>query len=1230
MENLYDAHVVSLLKLGNSSDDISSILNNDCMKINVFFMLDYFNLLLHKRLEAEDKKYTRFLGLEENFLEARSDSISDKLLSLYCAAADRDDKADIFSHADCGSNSSVLSETPFLGLIQIVINPEYYKYCGYVCDTDFVDKFLSGCEEKICESINPKFENPINKYGIFRVLTSCNFYLVVRTASMEDIYIIAYIIDNITYQHGADDGHSYNMFSTYTNVGIEYYRNPDGSFKTFSENTLDRCKNDEFAVRLSCYNGYQTELIEYAEYYGIRGVFGKYDFLLRITMEDFAAIYPYLCRSVIEKPQDTVTGKEMKLPDFAGVRELLIQGLEMGYFKIANERALVYLNKENYAKSTYFYDFSGDDKNIINELLDNCRLLEKLEKYFTCGRRSFLDCVRAVNELVRMYSSLRFEADSNINWKLLCSYLEVLNKTVRRYIYDLIKHKRDAAFQLHFVKDLKLCVNAINQYIKFLQSVNQQTVQAPQYEIQTRVDSEMLMVAYMEYMNQFLKKYYRYFEKTDSRPRIFPIIYPDLTCSDVKVENPFNRYIKEDNRDINKDNNQSSNKSDDRLIICRIPSFEYFGRFYNLLPVITHEISHYIRILPRKERNDRLITLVFNKISLQLIHIWLSQNDTDSITYRYGLLKKELAGQLAKDFKACFYDLNGNEEFYKADKFGIDEIEETVVSFFDRFFDHKDPLIETEVNLQISLKEKKRHLAKSLMDLLYRYDAAEDENVDTVQKFLNSESIGSELKEAFENLMAGIADKVYEAYFNSTAEYKENCPDLDKFRYDDFIEEINLFNYKLQKLYNSQEKALMKPINKNGKIHMAILKDYCEEMKKLNYICFSFHKLLAKDGTERQKIKLSEIKGLENHLKEIVELYYDKRNCRYMLLDTRLNHLLITTGLTVDKCEKINKKNNADPADKEDSLTCRTLYQAMLKCGISDFRRWTQNIINLYRETSADIIMCRSIGFSPFGYFKLMFLTISDSMNEAEDYRPESINIQRIRLVLAVLLKSCGHSGATSKYDSDDIVFNAESLCKAASTYCRSLLQDFKILLLKEISEKQKYESFREDCRTDITGFFDYACQVINTIFASITDTSWTMISAEYKEAFSIRILLLNNYNKTRARLMDKLLQNYDYIFIRIMTLLEGLCNVMTKGTIQVDKNMFQHMLDTYHKCNFINQDAYSNQNIPIEELRSFYNNPDPSPKNFTSDEKLDYMIKFVENYYYLNRFEIMNSEGND
>ena len=1251
MEKLYDTHIINLLRIGKSSDDISNFLDGKETNIDAFFMLDYFNLLLHKRLEEDDKQYSKFLGIDENFTMVRNDSISDKLLSLYTVEEKEHKPEDVFGCLNAEEDAPNLSDTPFLGLIQIMINPKYYKHCGYKKGINFQDQFLMNCEQMIHDQINIKFDHTMDKYTLFRALTSGNFYLVMRSSSMENIYKISYIIDRMAYQHEGKSKKSYKVFSTRTHIGIEFSKDAMGNYRTFSEKTMILCKEDRFAIRLSCCNSFQSKLLENAQGFDIKGVFGKYDFLLKVTMREFAEVYPYLCKHFFDIQKSNNIPENEKTIGDRNNKELLILGLEKGYLKVIHENALVYLNADYYEKSICEIELPRNGKKIIKELLISCRFLEKMEQCFTTGRRSFLDSVRAIQEMIIMYSSLRLEADTYINWNLLCNYLTILNKTVKVYARDLLKHKEDTGYQQCFVMDLKSCANAIHQYIKFLQSINQQTDQAPQYEILTRVDSEMLLVAYMEYMNQFMKRYYLYYqdvEDFDKRPRICPIIYPDVNCSGVEVELPFS------DNSIDMNSGKSALK---KLMICRVPSFEYFGRFYNLLPLITHEMSHHIRILPRKIRNEHLLKTIFHAVTIQLVHIWLVLNDEDSITYRYGLLEKELADQLSNDFYSHFALLNDLEKDNILNYSHMDDLIKLVVGYFNRFYDQKNEFLESEVNFKKSYKEKLDSIAKMLLYFLYRYDLDQEEMIKMVQELLDDSSMEAERngieqeevkgtddetnfittrfnflsnhiiqaekkkKATFEELIACISLAIYEAYNKLAKNYNENSSELKYFRYLDLIEEVTVFNYKMQRLYQSQEEGLHRPINKKGRIYMSILKDYCEELKKLNYISFSFIKLTNTEQ-DNQKYELQDIKELENHLKKVARAYYDKRNYRYVLLDSRLNHLMIKTGLTMEKPnDQALRRNNS----QEEELLLQSLYQAMNYCQNDKIRRWAEDVVKLYRETYSDIIMCRTLGFSPFGYFKVMFITISDMMKDARDYNPASINIKRVRLVLAVLLKSWGYS--CLKYDHDEIVIEAESVCEATGTYCQSILRDIKPFILKELHTNNRYKNFREDGERYINHYFEYVIPLVKRIFESIADSPWSMLSDELNKMFSVETLFTNEKIKSKANLVDGLLKTYDYVISRVKILYEGLSNVMFKDTIKVNKDMFYHMLEVYQKCNFIQSGFGSKEQLPIEAVRQFYNSVDPGPKNFSSNEKLDYMINFVENYYYINRFEYDDPE---
>ena len=89
---------------------------------------------------------------------------------------------------------------------------------------------------------------------------------------------------------------------------------------------------------------------------------------------------------------------------------------------------------------------------------------------------------------------------------------------------------------MHFLNDLRLIIDAIDQYYKFLQNVNAQTRQSPLYEIQTQLDAEKMMIAYREFLYEYFYHYRESYKGTgDERPMLYPIVYPtmltDVACA---------------------------------------------------------------------------------------------------------------------------------------------------------------------------------------------------------------------------------------------------------------------------------------------------------------------------------------------------------------------------------------------------------------------------------------------------------------------------------------------------------------------------------------------------------------------------------------------------------------------------------------------------------------------------------------------------------------------------
>lgn len=639
----YDVVVVKLIRNNNIV-----INRHEMLSGNTYFMLDYFDLLCYTKLIGQDKIYKKFWNFNDNYTnEDLNYKVAYKTLSLF--AEKSENSSDIF---EVKGQQEMLSSTPFLGIIQI-------NYVYYNQETPDLETVLSYCEQRMKECLlnNGFSESDRLRYKMYQSSTSGDFCLVVKSAMIQDIFKIAILINGLIIER---DDKKYK-FNTYTNIGIECCVGKDTRFCEEAIRDNEKCR---FALRFTTNNEFAKSIYAKVKnktnFESVVGLFGRYDYLLRLSMEEFAEIYGVLCESkvvgceegdaVFEYSEDTT------------LLELLCLGIRSKKIKIINERALVPLEEKIFASRKTVdvgrqerEDFDSAEVNGERQA-ENVRQLfgERLEKFhgmknlFFEENRTFTDINRALGEVISTYVPQGIDNDSYVNWQILISDLRVIFKCAFEWEKSYEKLSDESARKqerIHFLQDMRLVIDAVNQYYKFLQNVNIHTWQSPLYEIQTQLDAEKMMIAYREFLYEYFKNY-RECVDDEKRPMFYPIVYPDLSIDQACAMVVF----------------QEERTVGSRILICRVPSFEYYGRMFNMIPWILHEASHSVRIISRYDRNKYLFKLIVGKVFLQTVYKLLNRESNDFGYYKLGNLEKDIVEKIVEALEAEFAKFNNEED----------------------------------------------------------------------------------------------------------------------------------------------------------------------------------------------------------------------------------------------------------------------------------------------------------------------------------------------------------------------------------------------------------------------------------------------------------------------------------------------------------------------------------------------------------------------------------------
>ena len=175
--------------------------------------------------------------------------------------------------------------------------------------------------------------------------TSGDFCLILKGSKIKDIFKIATFINNLEIFYKEESF----KFNTYTNIGIECVRKEDGSFHTFGEKVIYQNRECEFALRFTADQEFAKKLFQKVknkkeEKFRIEvmaGLFGRYDFMLYMTMEEFGAVYSILCASKLVGKEENILLQNFSQEDANTFLELMETGIRAGNIKIINERVLI-------------------------------------------------------------------------------------------------------------------------------------------------------------------------------------------------------------------------------------------------------------------------------------------------------------------------------------------------------------------------------------------------------------------------------------------------------------------------------------------------------------------------------------------------------------------------------------------------------------------------------------------------------------------------------------------------------------------------------------------------------------------------------------------------------------------------------------------------------------------------------------------------------------------------
>lgn len=1154
-----------------------------------FFMFDYFDVLYYKELEGEEKHYLNYFKIDDAFENIKDHKVSHKSLSLYQMKEKIESTENPFTYGE----EEKLSQAPFIGIVQISLCKENFK--DKLLIEEGVEKFLCDCESKIENIVEEKISEGVKGVlcrQLYRSSTTGDFCLVLRADSMEEIYKIALALNDS--QNSTRE--NINVL-TYTSVGMECKRNAEGEYCTLSEEFISLHSEITFALRFSADSKFENALNRYNQtknsetdqnrnsgtkvYLEItKGLFGRYDYLLNIGIEEFAEIYPVLCERKIEGKSEQMEQICESDNDITSLNDII----RYPYIRNINERVLVKLPDIDET------DGKKNESNIIQKyvrernrnLYDMLKKMEDYREEFSEEYRAFQDLMRGMYEIFKSFSSMGMEKDAYVSWLVFHHDMNILCECFNTEMGNSRKtsdESRRKEMRIKILKNWRINLEAINQYTRLVQNVNYQTYQSPVYEIQTQLDTEKAMVAYREAMEVYLSAYQK--SDIDRKEKIFPIIYPDLSKDEVKMNTLFL---------IDKNGKRNSR----RIAVCTVPSFEYFGRLYDLLPWIFHESSHQIRIFHREKRNYFVVEYVLEEV-FKLVMQEIFQKMAAGVNYRE-------IGIIERKFVRCMTQVALQEIFQdkSAYEYDFEQLVNVISKFLNSiFFYNNSYFINSSAKSDANIAND---MSIFLLNEYQKQELLEEDNgiLEKLEKIYKRDQ-GN--KDILDKLVTKLLYQ-YNVKFTDLTDKKISYNFL--FQIEDFQKPVIFIETKVMDLITKIDE------NNSSSIFRDALKEYYFSIKQVYrmYVLFTDNRQKMWDGDKAvSSFSKKTFKEWQNEFEKLKK----PGNSRFdMLADPDVLYIMRNLGLLNNDC----------------GTFCNSMIDLIKQVDGRLVQQYKRRKTTIYREACADLFMVTSLRMDSFGYFRQILQTISDTQVEINAKEIDNINFERFRFVTAVLLKE---EGAASKILDDVIEMDGSSLVEKGKLYCHKTLKCIREKMLDNLTLSKVGN--KEEAKNLI-------CSFINKLYQSVVCNLETVDNCNYKE--TLLYILLHGKEGADAKTID-IWNKYDsirfyidkckYQFLRIEVYIDGLNGILQNGYIYIAKKIFVHMLELRNVVKGNSEKGCCWEDTipqyliePKLNVGKFYNDPE-YVYTLNPEDKLENTIEFIQNYYYYNRFRVLEEE---
>lgn len=574
--------------------------------------MDYFDIISVKSFNSSDS-LEDIMDIGNSGSESRDD-VSMQSYPLYCSEETlkkhESDKGYGNPFLCSGENNNM----PYLSIIQVHITPEVLARVSDFLGKDCIAEFSEDIHLILKDFMDQNNLNMV--YRIYQSLSAGDFAVVIRSEFTDTSFYISTLLRKRTIKK-MDGSSSVQLvlYKTYTVLSI--YN------EEIIKNDKETINNNRFVIRCCFTNKYWSEKAQIdcmldgiwnpKTVKSLRSLNGRYDFSVELTEQEFYRILPvigFYKGFSYDDAESVKNNMKNKLQDHMpfDIVDYLCFLIENKYLSYVNERYLLQTENNkgvtNVASEIKVIPLKEDDKFLAqvneekyNELKDKAELLKIKLLRINSFRKSLNYYFGLLQKLVHLCQTINGLSDTRIYATILMQQLECVLDGMEEYFITMIECE-DSEVLNGMEEYLRKSVCALDSYARYIRNNNLQSLQTPNYSLQSNASMEKLLIGYGEFLSELIEGYFQsdFMKNIGDTPRNFlPVLIPALQDGELSIEVMFSDVF------LYK---QSPQK---KLMVVKCSTLQELTDVVGLVAAFFHEIAHQFRYETRKKRNRVLV-----------------------------------------------------------------------------------------------------------------------------------------------------------------------------------------------------------------------------------------------------------------------------------------------------------------------------------------------------------------------------------------------------------------------------------------------------------------------------------------------------------------------------------------------------------------------------------------------------------------------------------------------